>query len=85
MREQQLFSLTDNVRCREAAPGGATMKLPPALAPNPKRREERTGPAPDMESIHRALFANKRSKESKGPTFTITMPKKSKEEEGRRW
>lgn len=64
----------------ESAPArsGATIKLPPSLA----RRSsgDARAPAPDLESIHRALFFNKKNA-GKKPLFTITMPKKSKEEE----
>lgn len=63
------------------ASGGATMKLPPSLLS--KRREGAgSAPPPDIESIHRALFFNKKYV-GKKPLFTITMPKKSKDEE--RW
>ena len=44
--------------------------------------KERKGPIPDMDSIHRALF-NKKSTPGKKQTFTITMPKKSKDEQDR--
>merc|ERR1711994_615544 len=54
--------------------GGATMALPKIEYPAGK---ERKGPAPDMDSIHRALF-NKKSAPGKKQTFTITMPKKTK-------
>ena len=57
------------------------MKLPPSLLS--KRREGAgSAPPPDIESIHRALFFNKKYV-GKKPLFTITMPKKSKDEE--RW
>lgn len=59
-------------------PGGATMALPKEL----QGGRERRGPAPDMDSIHRALF-NKKSTPGKKQTFTITMPKKSKEEQSK--
>jgi len=64
------------------ASGGATMKLPASLTS--KKREGGRGSAPplDIESIHRALFNNKKHA-GKKPLFTITMPKKSKDEE--RW
>jgi len=62
------------------ASGGATLKLPPQLMG--KRREGAgSAPPPDIDSIHKALFFNKKG--GKKPTFTITMPKKSKDEE--RW
>merc|ERR1711994_726704 len=59
--------------------GGATMALPKIEYPAGK---ERKGPAPDMDSIHRALF-NKKSAPGKKQTFTITMPKKTKDEQER--
>lgn len=65
------------------ASGGATMKLPPSLSSS--RRKEgsnSSAPAPDLDSIHRALFFNKKAT-GKKPLFTITMPKKSEDEE--RW
>merc|ERR1719347_1225276 len=64
------------------ASGGATMKLPASLTS--KKREGGRGSAPplDIDSIHRALFNNKKHA-GKKPLFTITMPKKSKDEE--RW
>jgi len=62
-----------------AATGGATMALPKMDLPVGK---ERKGPIPDMDSIHRALF-NKKSAPGKKQTFTITMPKKSKDEQDR--
>merc|ERR1712130_649148 len=62
-----------------AATGGPTMALPKMDMPVGK---ERKGPAPDMDSIHRALF-NKKSAPGKKQTFTITMPKKSKDEQDR--
>jgi len=62
-----------------AATGGATMALPKMDLPVGK---ERKGPVPDMDSIHRALF-NKKSAPGKKQTFTITMPKKSKDEQER--
>lgn len=63
------------------ASGGATMKLPPSLL-SKKREGAGSAPPPDIESIHRALFFNKKYA-GKKPLFTITMPKKSKDEE--RW
>jgi len=62
-----------------AATGGPTMALPKMDLPVGK---ERKGPIPDMDSIHRALF-NKKSAPGKKQTFTITMPKKSKDEQDR--
>merc|ERR1719450_2041113 len=62
-----------------ATTGGATMALPKMEYPAGK---ERKGPAPDMDSIHRALF-NKKSAPGKKQTFTITMPKKTKDEQDR--
>jgi len=62
-----------------AATGGPTMALPKMDLPVGK---ERKGPIPDMDSIHRALF-NKKSAPGKKQTFTITMPKKSKDEQER--
>merc|ERR1719192_2040734 len=56
-----------------ATTGGATMALPKMEYPAGK---ERKGPAPDMDSIHRALF-NKKSAPGKKQTFTITMPRKT--------
>ena len=56
------------------------IKLPQSLAAR-RGSHERAAP-PDVESIHRALFANKNNKNmGKKPLFTITMPKKTKEEE----
>jgi len=63
------------------ASGGATMKLPASLV-SKKREGAGTAPPPDIESIHRALFFNKKHA-GKKPLFTITMPKKSKDED--RW
>jgi len=63
------------------ASGGATMKLPASLV-SKKREGAGSAPPPDIESIHRALFFNKKHA-GKKPLFTITMPKKSKDEE--RW
>jgi len=62
-----------------SASGGPTMALPKMELPVGK---ERKGPIPDMDSIHRALF-NKKSAPGKKQTFTITMPKKSKDEQER--
>jgi len=62
-----------------ATTGGATMALPKMDFPAGK---DRKGPVPDMDSIHRALF-NKKSAPGKKQTFTITMPKKSKDEQER--
>lgn len=52
-------------------------KLPASLAQAKKRDEG--APPPDIESIHRALFNKKNV--GKKPLFTITMPKKTKEEQ----
>jgi len=61
-------------------PGGATMKLPASLT---KRRDpEEYRPPIEIETIHKALFFNKKNV-GKKPLFTITMPKKGKEED--RW
>lgn len=60
------------------APGGATLTLPKELQGGKDKR----GPQPDIDSIHRALF-NKKSAAGKKQTFTITMPKKSKDEQER--
>jgi len=60
------------------APGGATMKLPKEL----QGSKDRKGPIPDIDSIHRALF-NKKNVSGKKQTFTITMPKKSRDEQER--
>jgi len=61
-------------------PGGATMKLPASLS---KRRDpEEYRPPIEIETIHKALFFNKKNV-GKKPLFTITMPKKGKEED--RW
>ena len=57
------------------------MKLPASLV-SKKREGAGSAPPPDIESIHRALFFNKKQA-GKKPLFTITMPKKSKDEE--RW
>jgi len=61
------------------ASGGATLKLPASLV---SRKRDGGGSPPDIESIHKALFYNKKHG-GKKPLFTITMPKKSKDEE--RW
>ena len=61
------------------ASGGATLKLPASLV---SRKRDGAGSPPDIESIHKALFYNKKHG-GKKPLFTITMPKKSKDEE--RW
>merc|ERR1711874_341041 len=58
---------------------GGSFKLPPFLAPG-RRTAESGAPPPDMEAIHRALF-NKNKDVGKKPLFTITMPKKSKDEQ----
>ena len=57
--------------------GGAAIKVPPTLAPEQSEEseesEERTEPVPDINTIHRALFA----KEEPGvrtPSFTIDFP-----------
>lgn len=55
----------------------AGFKLPASLAQAKKRDEG--APPPDIESIHRALFNKKNV--GKKPLFTITMPKKTKEEQ----
>lgn len=55
--------------------GGSSMKLPPSLSGS----KSGTQPPPDVESIHRALFFNKKMS-GKKPSFTITMPKKGKGE-----
>lgn len=59
------------------ASGGSSIKLPPSLSGKAKSSD--LGPPPDVESIHRALFFNKKMS-GKKPTFTITMPKKGKGE-----
>jgi len=63
------------------APGGATMKLPPSLT-NRRRDPAEHRPPIEIDTIHKALFLNKKNV-GKKPLFTITMPKKSKEED--RW
>jgi len=60
------------------ASGGATMKFPAYLSK--KSGTGGSGPSPDIDSIHRALFFNKKQS-GKKPLFTITLPKKSKDEE----
>jgi len=55
----------------------AGFKLPASLAQAKKRDDG--APPPDIESIHRALFNKKNV--GKKPLFTITMPKKTKEEQ----
>jgi len=60
------------------APGGATMKLPASLTKKKDPSEHR--PPIEIDTIHRALFFNKKNP-GKKPLFTITMPKKSKEDE----
>jgi len=60
------------------APGGATMKLPASLTKKKNPSEHR--PPIEIDTIHRALFFNKKN-QGKKPLFTITMPKKSKEDE----
>ena len=60
------------------APGGATMKLPASLTKKKDPSEHR--PPIELDTIHRALFFNKKNA-GKKPLFTITMPKKSKEDE----
>jgi len=52
-------------------------KLPASLAQAKKRDD--SAPPPDIESIHRALFNKKNV--GKKPLFTITMPKKTKDEQ----
>jgi len=64
------------------ASGGATMKLPASLAGKKRDGGGSSAPPLDIDSIHRALFNNKKNA-GKKPLFTITMPKKSKDEE--RW
>jgi len=55
----------------------AGFKLPASLAQAKKRDD--SAPPPDIESIHRALFNKKNV--GKKPLFTITMPKKTKDEQ----
>ena len=70
----------NNIFCSPVAPGGATMKLPPSLT---KKRDPSEFRIPiEIDTIHRALFLNKKNV-GKKPLFTITMPKKSKEEDHR--
>lgn len=57
---------------------GNAFKLPQSLIRRGSGGEARATP-PDIESIHRALFMNKKNV-GKKPLFTITMPKKSKDE-----
>lgn len=60
------------------AHGGATMKLPASLTKKRDPSEHR--PPIEIDTIHRALFFNKKNA-GKKPLFTITMPKKSKEDD----
>merc|ERR1711970_1621720 len=64
------------------ASGGASMKLPASLAGKKREGGGSSAPPLDIDSIHRALFNNKKNA-GKKPLFTITMPKKSNDEE--RW
>jgi len=57
---------------------GNAFKLPQSLMRRGSREDTRAT-APDIESIHRALFMNKKNV-GKKPLFTITMPKKGKDE-----
>jgi len=57
-------------------PSSSRFRLPSSLT---RSKSGDLGPAPDVESIHRALFFNKKAS-AKKPVFTITMPKKGKEE-----
>jgi len=67
---------------QDAATMGPTnanaFKLPQSLMRRGSGGEARATP-PDIESIHRALFMNKKNV-GKKPLFTITMPKKAKDE-----
>ena len=64
---------------RPVAPGGATMKLPASLTAAKKRDPHEYIAPIEIDTIHRALFANTKKKSvGKKPLFTITMPKKSK-------
>ena len=54
------------------------MKLPASLTKKKDPSEHR--PPIEIDTIHRALFFNKKNP-GKKPLFTITMPKKSKEDE----
>lgn len=60
-----------------AAVGGPTMKLPPSLARKRREGEDNLGPRPDVEAIHKALFKKPTGKK---PSFTITLPKKTKDD-----
>ena len=56
------------------------MKLPAALS---RKRDPEEYKAPiEIDTIHKALFLNKKNV-GKKPLFTITMPKKSKDDD--RW
>lgn len=60
-------------------PAAPTTKLPRSLSRGKSGDDD--GPSPDVDSIHRALFFSKtKASSTKKPTFTITMPKKGKEE-----
>ena len=63
-----------------ASGGAGAVKLPPSLQ---KKKDPSEYQHPiDMGTIHKALFLGKKSS-GKKPLFTITMPKKSKDDE--RW
>merc|ERR1711860_277073 len=69
------------MKCQQTGSNSApstNTKIPRSLA---KSKSGEDGPAPDVDSIHRALFFSKsKPAASKKQTFTITMPKKGKEE-----
>lgn len=63
-----------------ASGGSGAVKLPPSLQ---KRKDPSEYQHPiEIDTIHKALFVSKKSS-GKKPLFTITMPKKSKDDE--RW
>jgi RNA recognition motif-containing protein len=68
------------MRCQLVAAnsvGGPTRKLSPSVYIRRLVGVQTTGPKPDLDAIHQALF---RKNTGKKPTFTITLPKKCKDD-----
>jgi len=68
------------MKCTLTTTGGATMKNAFKLPNSSQAERKDRAPAPDLNLIHKALFLNSKKSPGKKQSFTITMPKKGKDE-----
>jgi len=68
------------MKCTLTTTGGATMKNAFKLPNSSQSERKDRAPAPDLNLIHKALFLNSKKSPAKKQSFTITMPKKGKDE-----